>query len=171
MIISKKLYYRLIILFINRIINLATIKPAALVKANINICLRKITLLQYILELNNAKRSDLRNDINDVNLQIKNLKRRFKILITVTLQQLTTTKYIINNIRNRNEPAEYVQLILRHVKTAGFDITYNQLSWAYQNLAPALRLNIDPLSEYISIKKFVRILKLKKKAWFDIYSR
>ena len=54
--------------------------------------------------------------------------------------------------------------MLRYAKAAGFDTTYNQFSWAYQNLAPALRLNIDPLSEYISIKKFIKILKLKKKA-------
>ena len=108
MIIGKKLYYRSVILFINRIANLATVKPAVLIKANINIYLRKAALLWYILELNNAKRSGLRNNINDINLWIKNLKRRFKVPITVALQQLTTTKYIINNIRNRNEPVEYV---------------------------------------------------------------
>ena len=61
--------------------------------------------------------------------------------------------------------------MLRHAKAAGFDIIYNQFSWAYQNLALTLRLNIDPLSEYIFIKKFVRILKFKKEAWFNMYLR
>ena len=42
---GKELYYRLIILFIDKIADLVTIKPAALVRANINICLRKIALL------------------------------------------------------------------------------------------------------------------------------
>ena len=65
---GKKLYYRLIILFIDKIVNLITIKPVILVKANINIYLRKITLLWYMSELNNAKRSGLRNNINDINL-------------------------------------------------------------------------------------------------------
>ena len=82
---SKKLYYRSVILFLNRIANLATIKPVVLVKVNINIYLRGAALLWYILELNNAKRLDLRNNINDINLWIKNLKRRFKMLITVVL--------------------------------------------------------------------------------------
>ena len=107
-IIGKELYYRLAILFIDRIADLVTIKLVILVRANINTYLRKAALLWYILELNDAKRSSLRNNIDGVNLWIKSLKRRFKILITVALQQLTTTKYIINNIRNRNEPAEYV---------------------------------------------------------------
>ena len=103
MTINKELYYRLVILFIDRIADLATVKPVALVRANINIYLRGITLSWYILELNNAKRSDLRNNINDIKLWIKSLKRRFKMLITVALQQLTTIKYIINDVRNRNE--------------------------------------------------------------------
>ena len=44
MTVGKKLYYRSIILFINRIADLATVKPAVLVKVNINICLRKAAL-------------------------------------------------------------------------------------------------------------------------------
>ena len=108
MIVGKELYYRLIILFIDKIADLATVKPAVLVRANINTCLRKVVLLWYILELNDAKRSNLRNNINGINLWIKSLKRRFKMLITVVLQQFTIIKYIINNVRNRNELAEYV---------------------------------------------------------------
>ena len=45
MIINKKLYYRLVILFIDRIADLVTIKPVVLIRANINICLRKTALL------------------------------------------------------------------------------------------------------------------------------
>ena len=67
-IIGKELYYRLIILFIDKIADLVTIKPVVLVRININTCLRKAALLWYILELNNAKRLSLRNNINDVNL-------------------------------------------------------------------------------------------------------
>ena len=68
MIINKKLYYRLVILFIDRIADLATIKPVILIKTNINIYLREVALLWYILKLNNAKKSSLRNNINDINL-------------------------------------------------------------------------------------------------------
>ena len=68
MTVNKKLYYRLAILFINKIANLAMVKPAVLVKANINIYLRGAVLLWYILELNDAERSGLRNNINDINL-------------------------------------------------------------------------------------------------------
>ena len=38
-----------------------------------------------MLKLNDAKSSGLRNNINDINLWIKNLKRRFKVLIIVAL--------------------------------------------------------------------------------------
>ena len=85
MIVSKELYYRLIILFIDRIADLATVKPAVLVRANINICLRGAALLWYMSELNDAKRSGLRNDTNGINLWIKSFKRRFKVLIIVVL--------------------------------------------------------------------------------------
>ena len=68
MTIGKELYYRLVILFIDRIADLVTVKPVALVRANINICLRGVVLSWYILELNNVKRLDLRNDIDGVNL-------------------------------------------------------------------------------------------------------
>ena len=45
MIVSKKLYYRLVILFIDRIADLVTIKLIILIKININICLRGAALL------------------------------------------------------------------------------------------------------------------------------
>ena len=68
MTINKELYYRLVILFIDKIADLATVKLVVLVKVNINIYLRGVVLLWYILKLNDAKRSSLRNDINDINL-------------------------------------------------------------------------------------------------------
>ena len=68
MTINKELYYRSVILFIDRIADLVMVKPVALVKANINICLREAALSWYMLELNNAKKSGLRNNINGVNL-------------------------------------------------------------------------------------------------------
>ena len=68
MIVGKELYYRSAIQFIDRMGDLATVKPVVLVRANINICLRGVVLSWYMSELNNAERSDLRNNINDVNL-------------------------------------------------------------------------------------------------------
>ena len=44
MIINKELYYRSVILFIDRIVDLVTIKPVILIKVNINICLRGVVL-------------------------------------------------------------------------------------------------------------------------------
>ena len=85
MTVGKELYYRLVILFIDRIADLVTVKSAVLVKVNINIYLREVALSWYILELNDVKRSSLRNNINDINLWIKSFKRRFKVLITVAL--------------------------------------------------------------------------------------
>ena len=44
MTINKELYYKSAKLFINKITDLATVKPTVLIKANINTCLRKVTL-------------------------------------------------------------------------------------------------------------------------------
>ena len=45
MTISKELYYRLVILFIDKIADLVTVKLVILVKVNINIYLREAVLL------------------------------------------------------------------------------------------------------------------------------
>ena len=64
--VGKDVYYRLVILFIERIKDLASVKGAILVRSNINTCLRGTALTWYIAELLNLERVGLQADENDV---------------------------------------------------------------------------------------------------------
>ena len=64
--VGKDVYYRLVILFIERIKDLASVKGAILVRSNINTCLRGTALTWYTAELSNLERVGLRADENDI---------------------------------------------------------------------------------------------------------
>ena len=64
--VGKDVYYRSVILFIERIKDLASVKGAILVRSNINTYLRGIALTWYTAELSNLERVGLRADENDV---------------------------------------------------------------------------------------------------------
>ena len=59
-IVEKNTYFRSVILFIERLRDVAAIKGSAIVKANINTTLRDTALLWYIIELSNLKKLGLR---------------------------------------------------------------------------------------------------------------
>ena len=66
--VGKELYYRNIILFIERIKDLVIIKGYELMRANLNTYLRKIALVWYTSELSYLKRISLRhNSLGDFN--------------------------------------------------------------------------------------------------------
>ena len=64
--VGKDVYYRSVILFIERIKDLASVKGAILVRSNINTCLRGTALTWYTAELLNLERVGLRADENDI---------------------------------------------------------------------------------------------------------
>ena len=64
--VGKDVYYRSVMLFIERIRDMATIKGAQLVRINLNTCLRGASLAWYTSELSNLERVGLQNDENGV---------------------------------------------------------------------------------------------------------
>ena len=64
--VGKDVYYRSVILFVERIKDLASVKGATLVRSNVNTCLRGAALTWYTAELSNLERVGLRADENDV---------------------------------------------------------------------------------------------------------
>lgn len=60
--VGKDLYFRSVILFIERIKDIAAVKGDALVRTNLNTSLRDTALKWYTAELSNLERIGLRND-------------------------------------------------------------------------------------------------------------
>ena len=64
--VGKDVYYRSVILFIERIKDLVSVKGTILVRSNINTCLRGAALTWYTAELSNLERVGLRANENDI---------------------------------------------------------------------------------------------------------
>ena len=63
---GKDLYYRDVILYCERIKDLTTIKGTAVIRTNLNTCLRGSALIWYISELSDILKSGLRSNENGV---------------------------------------------------------------------------------------------------------
>ena len=106
--VGKDVYYRSVILFIERIKDLASVKGATLVRSNVNTCLRGTALTWYTAELLNLERVGLRADENDVKEWCNALTKRFKQATGMALSQLISEKYTLYDARTKREPASYV---------------------------------------------------------------
>ena len=168
---GKDLYYRSVILFIERIRDLADVKGAELIRTNLNTCLRGAALGWYNAELTDLERKALRRDPDGVNDWCAALKKRFKESTSVALKNLLDTKYTVKDAKDGAEPSIYVQTLIRHAKAANLESTENQLSYVYNNLDPELRLNIDPPTPTTTVAQIIEALDRKKEVWFDYYNR
>ena len=119
--VGKDVYYRSVILFIERIKDLVSVKDAILVRSNINTYLRGTALTQYTVELLNLERVGLRANENDIKEQYNSLIKRFKQATGIALSQLILEKYTLYNTRTKRELASYIQAILRYTKAANFN--------------------------------------------------
>ena len=166
--VGKDLYYRNVFLFIERIEDLARIKGDELIAANINTCLRGTALGWYTSELSTLTRNGLR--ISKIEQWTEQLRNRFRESTSVALTKLTSTNYTVTDARKKREPAAYVQEVLRHAKAASLDNVLHQLTYAYSNIAPELRIHLNPPNAATTIEDFVSQLELKKDAWWAFYN-
>lgn len=169
--VGKDVYYRSVLLFVERIKDVASVKGEAIVRTNLNTCFRGSALAWYTAELSNLERRGLRAEGNGIEDWCQTLSKRFKEPTGVALAHLTTEKYTMNDARNRREPAAYVQSIIRHAKAAEIESTQNQLTFAYQGIVAELRAFIDPPQADSTVGSFIQILELKKDTWFEMSSR
>ena len=169
--VGKDIYYRSVILFIERVRDLAATKSDSLVRTNLNTCLRGSALRWYTAELSNLERIGLRNDTKGVDEWCKTLLARFKESPGVALSNLTSEKYTVADARARREPADYVQAIVRHAKSADIEGILNQLTFAHHGIAAELRVFVDPPSSTTTVAGFIQAIELKKDAWFELNSK
>ena len=102
--VGKDVYYRNVVLFVQRLQNLVTFKGVALVKANIATSFRGSALEWYISELSDFNRDALNNDPS-VESWINTLSHRFKVPTSVALGLLTDETYSFDDACARRPPA------------------------------------------------------------------
>ena len=129
--VEKNVYYWSVMLFIECIWDMITIKRSQLVRTNLNICLCDVTLVWYISKLFNLERVDFQNNENSVKKWCQTLKNWFKKSAAVTLISLTSIKYTMTDAQNHWESSVYVQIILCHVKSVNIESVENQLIFIY----------------------------------------
>ena len=167
--VGKDVYYRNVVLFVQRLQSLVTFKGAALVKANVATSLRGSVLEWYTSELSDFDRDALNNDPG-VKSWINTLSHRFKVPTSVALGLLTDETYSLEDARARRPPAQYVRAIMWHGIGCNIVDVANQLSFAYRGIAPELRIFVSPPTESTRAAEFIRALEEKQKVWHEMMS-
>lgn len=167
--LGKKLYLWNVILFIQQIQSLVFFKGALLVKSNIAIPLQGSALEWYTLELDDHNCNTLNRDLG-VEKWITMLSQRFKMPTSVALSLLTGKSYSMEDAQRHWPPAQYVGAIMRHGIGCNIVDVSNQLSFAYRELAPKLRVFVSLPTELTKASDFIRALEQKQKVWYDMFS-
>lgn len=165
--VGKNVYYRNVVLFVQRIQNLVTFKGAALVKANTPTSLRGSVFEWYTSKLTEFDRNALNNDPG-MKSWVNTLSQRFTVPTSVALGLLTNKTYSLDDAQRCRPPAQYVQAIMRHGIGCNINNVSNQLSFAYQGLAPELRVFVSPPTKSTKASNLIRILEEKQEVWFEM---
>lgn len=128
--VVKDVYYRNVVLFVQRIQNLVTFKGATLVRSNIPISLYGSALEWYTSKLDNQERESLNKDA-DIDNWISMLSQHFKVPTSVALDFLTSKSYSLDDAQRRRPPAQYVRAIIWYGIGCNLVDIANQLSFAY----------------------------------------
>ena len=165
--VEKDVYYRNVVLFVQRLQSLVTFRDAALVKANIATSLRGSALEWYNSELSNLDRDVVNND-PVVKSWINTLSHRFKVPASIALGLLTDETYSLDDAHARPSPAEYVRTIMRHGIRCNIVDVVNQLFFVYRGLAPELRVFVSPPTKSTNAADFIHVLKEKQEVWHEM---
>ncbi len=159
--VGKDVYYRNVVLFVQRLQSLITFRKASIVKANIATSLQSSALEWYTSELSDFDRNALNNDPS-VKSWVNTLSYRFKVSTSVALSLLTDETYSLNDARSRQPPAQYICAIMQHSIGCNIVDIANPLSFAYWGLASELQVFISPPNESTKAADFIHALKEKQ---------
>ena len=102
--VGKDIYYRNVVLFVQRLQSLVTFRGAAFVKANIAISLQGSALEWYTSELSNFD-CDALNNNPGVKNWVNTLSHCFKVPTSVALGLFTNETYSFDDAQARQPPA------------------------------------------------------------------
>lgn len=165
--VGKDVYYRNVVLFVQRLQSLVTFKEAALVKINIATSFQGSALELYTSELSDFNRDALNNN-SGVKSWINTLSYHFKIPTSVAFGLLSDETYSVDDARFRRPPTQYARAIMQHGIGCNIIDVANQLSFAYKGLAPELRVFVMPPTKSTKASDFIHTLKKKQKVWYKM---
>ena len=168
-IVTNKIYYRSVWLFIDATKSIAISKNNRLVRTNLHRCFQDDVQTWYIDEINELQRSDLKKNHELKNWE-KCLIKRFKMSESKIMKLLAENKYIIENVRKQRTITSYVQSVIRHAKNADFTTINNQLNWVWNHLAPSFQRDVSKSNFKTIVLKFIEQLKNLKHAWKRYYA-
>ena len=159
--VEKDIYYRNVVLFVQRLQSPITFQGATLVKANIITSLQGSALEWYTFELSNFDWNALNNNPS-VKSWVNTFSHCFKVPTSMALGLFTHEIYSINNVRARQPLAQYVCAIMRHGTGCKIVNVVNQLSFAYQGIILELQVLVSPPTYLTNAANFIYMLEEKQ---------
>lgn len=168
--VGNHTYWRNVFLFTDAVKDNAQGERQAVVRQNLNTCLRGSALAWYTSELDNLQRLGLRYAEDGVDEWVKALVQRFKEAPNVAMRKLNAEKYTVADARNNKNVRSYVTTVMRHARAVELDKPIQQLSQAYNNLDPQLRPFVNRPNHATTVREFMDELEAKQDAWRDMYA-
>ena len=167
---GKDTYFRDVIVFIDRIKDVARVKGAELLRTNLQICLRGEALEWYTCQLtDNEKR--LLTYGNDVDEWGRVLLERFGPTKASGMAILVKERYTLHDAMRHREPREYAMTIIRAAKVAKLGDIPNQLDVIWNGLDVEFQSDIDPPTAQTTLNQFLTSIDLRKQQWWTKAAR
>ena len=167
---GKETYFRDVLVFIDRIKDVARVKGAELLRNNLQICLRGEALEWYTCQLtDNEKR--LLTYGNNVEEWSTALLERFGPTKASGMATIVKERYTRNDAMRQREPREYAMIIIRAAKVAKLGEIHNQLDIIWNGLDVEFQSDIDPPTAQTTLNQFLTSLDLRKQQWWTKASR
>lgn len=139
----------------------------ALVKANLQTCLRGAAQRWYSEEIEDTTRLAFRFAPEGLQLWANHLIERFKDSYATALKKLHSEKYTKTDARDRKDVRSYAASVMRHAKAADLNKPHQLLSAVYNNLDPDFRILVYRPNENTTVSQYLKDLAEKQEAWSD----
>ena len=165
--VSNQTHYRDVLVFVDRLKDLVTLKGEEVIRANIHASLRGSALAWYTSELSEFERQSIRH------MPLENgwflmLRQRFKMRPSQALMKLADTTFSSSEVRAGKSVRSFAQSIFRYAQAAEITSTFNQITQAWSKLSPQLRRDIPEPTPTTTITEFLVLLEAKEAIWKDI---
>ena len=166
---EKNIYFRDIHLFFERCSNIAAIKDDQLIRDNLFICLRELTLQWYTNEMTSNVKALIKYASGIEHWFVK-LLTRFKKKSNIALSILMREKYTFEDAKNQRKFRKYASIIWRASKSTNLAIS-DQIAmiWNYMNVE--FQRNIQKSNESIILNDFLNALNEFKNIWWQLARR
>ncbi|KAN0067958.1 hypothetical protein V8E54_013886 [Elaphomyces granulatus] len=124
--VANQTHYRDVLVFLDRLRDLAILKGDDIVRSNIHASLRGSPLAWYSTELTDFERSSLRHMLLEEGW-FKMLRQRFKMRPSMALAKLTEATYTLADVRAGKSVRSFAQSIFRYALAASI---FNQITQA-----------------------------------------